>query len=61
MENTVTITLDRYDELIRAEARLRFMVAYYKHESYMSSSDIKYYLGIKEDAHEDKVSEPSAE
>lgn len=59
MENTVTIPRDRYDNLLRAEARIQFLTAYCKHEVF-TAADIEYYLGIKEDAHEED-SEPSAE
>ena len=45
MENTITISQERYDELVKAEARMQFLQAYVTHEVY-TSADILYYLGI---------------
>ena len=56
MENTVTIPRDRYDELVKSEARMQFLRAYVTHEVY-TSADILYYLGVseKEEDHEESV------
>jgi len=55
MENTITISQERYDELIKEEARMQFLRAYVTHEVY-TSADILYYLGIyeKEEDHDAK-------
>lgn len=58
MENTVTIPRDRYDKLLRAEARIQFLIAYCQHEVF-TAADISYYLGIEEETNED--TEPAAE
>ena len=47
MENTITISQERYDELVKAEARMQFLLAYITHEVY-TSADILYYLGASE-------------
>lgn len=43
----ITVLRERYEELIKAEARLQFLRAYVSHEVY-TSDDILYYLGIPE-------------
>lgn len=56
MENTITISQERYDELIKSEARMQFLQAYVTHEVY-TSADILYYLGVSEkgEDHEESV------
>lgn len=55
MENTITISQARYDELIKEEARMQFLQAYVTHEVY-TSADILYYLGIPQ-KEEDEANE----
>ena len=46
-EIMITIPLTRYEELLKAEARIQFLTEYALHET-MGYRDIKYYLGIEE-------------
>lgn len=55
MENTITISQERYDELVKAEARMQFLRAYITHEVY-TSADILYYLGVKDEEKSDEIS-----
>ena len=51
-EVMITIPLARYEELLKAEAKIQFMTEYALHET-MGYRDIKYYLGIKEEEESD--------
>lgn len=53
MENTITISQERYDELVKVEARMQFLRAYVTHEVY-TSADILYYLGMSEEGKDDE-------
>jgi predicted TPR repeat methyltransferase len=55
MENTITISQERYDELVKAESQMQFLRAYVTHEVY-TSADILYYLGIKNEEKSDEIS-----
>lgn len=55
MENTITISQERYDELVKAEARMQFLRAYVTHEVY-TSADILYYLGVKDEEKNNDIS-----
>ena len=57
----ITVMRERYEELIKTEARMQFLLAYVTHEVY-TSADILYYLGVseKEEDHEEDR-EPAAE
>lgn len=45
-EEIITINRERYEELIKAEARIQFLTAYCLHEAFPSNADILFYLGI---------------
>lgn len=47
----ITVPIDRYEELLKAEAKLQFLKEYAEHET-MGYSDIKYYLGVEEEHHD---------
>lgn len=49
----ISVPLERYEELLNAEAKLQFLKAYVSHEIY-ASNDIKYYLGIKDEGKSDE-------
>lgn len=55
MENTITISQERYDELVKTEARMQFLRAYVTHEVY-TSADILYYLGVEDEEKSDEIS-----
>lgn len=47
-EIMISIPMARYEELLKAEARIQFLKEYAEHET-MTYEDLKYYLGIKEE------------
>lgn len=49
MENTITISQERYDELVRAEMRVKMAIAFYEMQNFVSDKDIKLLLGIAEE------------
>lgn len=49
MENTITIAQERYDELIRAEMRVKMAIAFYEMQDFVSDKDIKLLLGVAEE------------
>lgn len=49
MENTITISQERYDELIRAEMRVKMAIAFYEMHDFVSDKDIMLLLGIAEE------------
>jgi hypothetical protein len=49
MENTITISQERYDELIRAEMRVKMAIAFYEMQDFVSDKDIKLLLGVAEE------------
>lgn len=51
-EIMITIPLTRYEELIKAEAKLQFLGEYAVHET-MLHEDFIYYLGIKKEEKSD--------
>ena len=51
-EIMISIPLTRYEELLRAEAKLQFLKAYVSHEVY-ATNDIQYYLGVKKEEKSD--------
>lgn len=53
MEETIIISQDRYDELIKTEARIQFLIAYVSREVY-TTKDILYYLGMSEEGKDDE-------
>lgn len=48
MENTITISQERYDELVKLEARMQFIADYVRREMAFTTDDILYYLGVSE-------------
>jgi hypothetical protein len=54
-EIMITIPMKRYEELLKAEAKLQFLKAYVSHEVY-ATNDIKYYLGIKDEEKNNDIS-----
>lgn len=48
----ISVPLERYEELLKAEAKLQFMKEYVEHET-MGYKDIKYYLGITDEDNDD--------
>lgn len=50
----ITVMRERYEELIKTEARLQFLKEVCQRDGYISVSDIKYYLGILEEDEEKK-------
>ena len=54
-EIMISIPLTRYEELLKAEAKLQFLKAYVSHEVY-ATNDIQYYLGIKTEGKSDEIS-----
>lgn len=51
----ISVPMERYEELLRAEAKLQFLKEYVKHET-MLHEDIKYYLGVKNEEKSDEIS-----
>ena len=51
----ISVPMERYEELIKAEAKLQFLKAYVSHEVY-ATNDIKYYLGVKNEEKSDEIS-----
>ena len=50
----ISVPMERYEELLRAEAKLQFLAEYAVHET-MLHEDLIYYLGInKEEKSDDK-------
>lgn len=47
-EIMISVPMARYEELLKAEARIQFLNAYVSHEVY-TVSDIQYYLGVKDE------------
>lgn len=50
----ITVMRERYEELIKAEARLQFLKEVCQRDGYISVSDIMYYLGIPEEESKDE-------
>jgi hypothetical protein len=51
-EIMITIPMTRYEELLKAEAKLQFLAEYALHET-MLHEDLVYYLGIKKEEKSD--------
>lgn len=51
----ISVPMKRYEELLRAEAKLQFLKAYVSHEVY-ATNDIQYYLGIKDEEKNNDIS-----
>ena len=49
----ISVPMGRYEELLKAEAKLQFLKEYADHEV-MGYSDIRYYLGIKDEEKNDE-------
>lgn len=49
----ISVPMERYDELLKAEAKLQFLKEYAEHEV-MGYSDIRYYLGVKDEGKSDE-------
>lgn len=56
MENTITISQERYDELIKEETRMQFIADYVRREMAFTTDDILYYLGAKNEEKSDEIS-----
>lgn len=54
-ENTITITLERYNELLKNEERIATVERMYKANKYFSDDNIKTVLGIEEKGDEDAL------
>ena len=48
----ISVPMERYEELLKAEAKLQFLAEYAKHET-MLHEDLIYYLGIKKEEKSD--------
>lgn len=49
----ISVPMERYEELLKAEAKLQFLKEYAEHEV-MGYSDIRYYLGVKDEEKNDE-------
>lgn len=49
MGNTMTISLDRYEELIHKAVRLEMVTDFIEGKVYISESDLKIIIGLKGD------------